>query len=71
MPKPKATMPNWSPIDGIFSPQYATDEITEFLMRKRDILLAEVDQIERLMHCEPRTATIRRWYKDECIRRGL
>lgn len=40
-----------------------SDPEREFWRRRRDALLAEVDAIERLLEMEPRTAELRRQYK--------
>jgi len=55
------------------TPQHTTatiplDKLAEMLaaqmMRERDLFLALVDERERLLGIEPRTAEIRKWWKE-------
>jgi len=56
------------------TPQHTTttiplDKLAERLaaqmMRERDLFLAMVDERERMLGIEPRTAEIRRWWKEQ------
>ena len=55
------------------TPQYTTatipleclaEMLTAQLQRERDMMLAWVDERERLLGIEPRTAEIRKWWKE-------